>query len=391
MKVLFWMFIGFDRHATSEHLLCAMIEQLCRAGHTVHLVQKDTGGELPAIPTRLKDYPVTTDTVPARAVDKKNFAARYLAELAYIRQCKKVFHADYDAAFIQSDNAAGFAVSAVRRKAPGARITFNVQDVFPYNAALGGKLKQNGRLFRALAAVQRYGYRHADRVITISEDMKDTLVADGSEADKTEVIYNWSYQDALYENPDLAPVAHLFRPDTFRVVYAGNIGLMQNVELLIETADRMRNDPSVFFYIIGDGVYREKLEETVKARGMENVAFLPMQPPELAPLLYSAADVNVIPLVKGAYRTALPSKTATCLACGKPVIFAIGKQSRFGARVREEAGAIVTEPDQPDELAEAIRAVQNGAKATGAGAFFLKYCGITANSKRYAELIAGKG
>ena len=391
MKVLFWMFIGFDRHATSEHLLCAVIEQLCRAGHTVHLVQKDTGGELPAIPTRLKDYPVTVDVVSAPAADKRNFAARYLADLCYIRACRKRFASDYDAAFIQSDNVAGFAVRAVKRKAPAARVTFNVQDVFPCNAVLGGKLKQNGWLYKALAAVQRCGYRRADRIITISEDMKDTLVAGGTAPDKIEVIYNWSYQDALYENRDFSPVEHLFHPGRFRVVYAGNVGVMQNVELLIETAERMRDDPSVAFYIIGGGVYREKLETTVRDRGMENVTFIPMQPPELAPLIYGAADVNVIPLVKDGYRTALPSKTATCLACGKPVIFAIGKQSRFGARVREEAGAIVTEPDQPDELAAAIRAVQNGAKATGAGAFFLKYCGITANSKRYAELIAGKG
>lgn len=64
MRVLFWMFIGFDRHATSEHLLSAIIERLCEAGHSVHIIQKDTGGDLPIIPEKLSRYDVTTDVIP---------------------------------------------------------------------------------------------------------------------------------------------------------------------------------------------------------------------------------------------------------------------------------------------------------------------------------------
>ena len=81
MRVLFWMFIGFDRHATSEHLLSAIIERLCEAGHSVHIIQKDTGGDLPIIPEKLSRYDVTTDVIPYQAADKGNFIARYLAEL----------------------------------------------------------------------------------------------------------------------------------------------------------------------------------------------------------------------------------------------------------------------------------------------------------------------
>lgn len=77
---------------------------------------------------------------------------------------------------------------------------------------------------------------------------------------------------------------------------------------------------------------------------------------------YSAADVNVIPLVKDVYRTALPSKTATCLACQKPIIFAIGKDSKFGQRAMKEAGCPVVEADRADELVQAIIIVQNSEK-----------------------------
>ncbi len=381
------MFIGFDQHATSEHLLSAVIERLCEQGHSVHIIQKNTGGSLPSIPEKLSKYDITTDVIPYQAADKGNFIARYLAERKYVRTSKKYIASGFDAVFIQSTTVAGDAVRAVRSKLPKAIITFNVQDIFPYNAAFSGRVKKNGVVFKALAASQRYGYNHSDHIITISEDMKDTLLEDGVEAQKTEVIYNWSYQDEPYENLDLSPVAPMFRSDCFNVVYAGNIGVMQNVDILIEAAKLMKGDPRVWFQIIGSGLYKEKLEARAKAYEITNISFWPMQPPELAPAIYRAADVNVIPLVKNVYKTALPSKTATCLACGNPIIFAIGKESKFGQRAMEEAGCSVTEANKPEELAAAIYKIMNGEKENQADEFFLRYCGITENSKKYAETI----
>ena len=381
MKVLFWMFIGFDRHATSEHLLSAVIDRLCEAGNTVHIIQKNTGGNLPPIPEKLIRYNVTTDVIPYQAADKGNFITRYLTELKYINVCKNYITSDYDAVFIQSTTVAGFAVRAIRKKLPKAVVTFNVQDIFPYNLSFSGGLKRSSPVFKILAAEQRYGYKHADHVVTISEDMKDTLVADGVEADTVEVVYNWSYQDEPYENVALAPVSHMFKSEYFNVVYAGNIGVMQNVDILIEAAKLMKEDQSVWFHIIGNGVYKEKLEARAKEYGITNISFWPMQPPELAPAIYSAADINVIPLVKDVYRTALPSKTATCLACGKPIIFAIGKDSKFGQKAMREAGCPVVEADKADELVAAIYKVKSGEKENKATGFFQQNCGITKNSK----------
>lgn len=381
------MFIGFDQHATSEHLLSAVIERLCEHGHSVHILQKNTGGSLPSIPEKLSKYDVTTDVIPYQAADKGNFIARYLTELNYINACKKFITTDYDAVFIQSNNVAGFAVRAVRKRLPKAIVTFNVQDIFPYNLSFSGGLKRNSPIFKILAAEQRYGYKHSDHVITISEDMKETLVADGTDVDKVEVIYNWSYQDEPYENVDLAPVSHMFDKNYFNVVYAGNIGVMQNVDILIEVAKLMKEEKSVWFHIIGNGVYKEKLEARAKDYGITNISFWSMQPPELAPAIYSAADVNVIPLVKNVYKTALPSKTATCLACQRPIIFAIGQGSRFGQKAMNEAGCPVAEADRAEELVEAIKRVQNGERRNTAGDFFLKYCKMTDNSRKYAETI----
>lgn len=390
MKILFVLFIGFDKHATSEHLLTAIIEQLCKEGHSVHIFQKHTGGDLPSIPLVLKGLPVTTEIVPSKAVDKKNLISRYLAELNYICACKKLIREQFDAVFVQSNFAAGFAVSAIRSKLPEAFITYNVQDVFPYNAVYSGNLNRNSVVFKLLASTQRAGYEKCNKIITISEDMKETLVSDGTPADKVHVIYNWSYKDGLYDNVDSSRISHILKEGDFNVVYAGNIGTMQNVDILIETAKQMENDKSILFHIIGDGIHKEKLVEKVKEYNLSNVFFWPMQTPDLAPMIYSSASINIIPLVKNVYRTALPSKTATCLACQRPIIFAIGKDSLFGKKVFKETGCPVVDSDNTEEIVNSIYSIKAGECLPKTGQFYLEHFKLSDNSKMYARIITNR-
>ena len=78
MKILFWMFSGFDIHTTSEHLLKAVLEQLCDAGHSVHIIQKNLNGNLPIIPGNLKKESVTTDVVPFKNVHVIYYIIKFL-------------------------------------------------------------------------------------------------------------------------------------------------------------------------------------------------------------------------------------------------------------------------------------------------------------------------
>ena len=193
----------------------------------------------------------------------------------------------------------------VKRLLPKARLTYNVQDIFPENAAYIGSAK--GIVYKILSAEQRYAYRHADQIITISEDMKELLIEKGADSQKIEVVYNWSYTDSLYRYEDVysEKIAKFLSTDKFNVVYAGNIGTMQNVDVVVETAKLMQDEENVHFHIFGDGMYKERLQH--EAEGLSNISFWPMQPSELAPSIYAMADVNVIPLAPNIYRTALPS------------------------------------------------------------------------------------
>lgn len=390
MKVLMWMDGSFDRRTPSEHLLVAIVQALYANGHTVHIIQQDTGGPLDALPKELVNLGVTTDCVPCQMAAKGNLAGRYLAGLGYIWRCRKAIwkHRDCEAVFNQSSNAAGVMAFMVKQLLPRARLTYNVQDIFPENAAYIGSVK--GLVYRILSAEQRYAYRHADQIITISEDMKDLLIEKGADPHKTEVIYNWSYTDNLYRYEDVysEKIAEFLSMDKFNVVYAGNIGTMQNVDVVVEAAKLMQDEEDIHFHIFGDGMYKERLQH--EAEGLSNISFWPMQSSDLAPSIYAMADVNVVPLATNIYRTALPSKTATCIACQKPIIFCIGNDSRFGRMMSSEPGFYILGSCEADKLVDTIRKLKNNRTITDNSILYKKAFSRTANSKHYAEIIVGE-
>ena len=391
MKVLFFLCGSFDRRTPSEHLLTAMIETLYSKGHTVHIIQKNTGGSMPHLPIVLKNLGVTTAAVPCSTPKKRNFIARYLADLSYVRACRKhISKKDgYSAAFVQSTNVAGAVISLLRKKLGNISITFNVQDVFPYNAVFSGNLSKGGIPFKVLSACQRSGYNKADKIITISEDMADLLVLDGVDRNKISVVYNWSYGDAPYNASqlDMTETKKMFFEDKFNVVYAGNIGIMQNVDLVIEAAVLLKDERDVYFHVIGDGAYKNKLESKVNELGIANVKFWDMLGSAHAPSIYASASVNVIPLVKDVYKTALPSKTATCFAAGSPIILCIGTESKFAQMAKRETGCLCVESDDAEGLKNAILSVRQGHDTKRYGEFFVSKLGKKQNSEKYVEII----
>ena len=253
----------------------------------------------------------------------------------------------------------------------------------------GGVLKANGLLYKGFAAMQRHAYRYASQIITISEDMKDQLIALGVSEDKIRVVYNWGYRDSMYnpEQINYSCLDGLLDQTKFNVVYAGNIGMMQNVELVVRAAAQMKQEADICFHVFGDGMYRKKLEQLAQAINADNVFFHDMMNADCAPAIYSAADVNVIPLAKNIYRTALPSKTATCLACGKPVIFAIGRESQFVKRLTNAVEYEVVDSDDVAALCESIRRIGKGAKTSGIQDVFERDFSRTGNSNAYVRII----
>ena len=108
------------------------------------------------------------------------------------------------------------------------------------------------------------------------------------------------------------------------VLYAGNVGFSQSLDLVVEAARRM---PDVTFLINGDGAARAELERD--AASVANVRFAGYQPaPRLAEVL-ATGDVHVVPLRAGLGDVSVPSKTYSSLAAGRPVVASIDLDSEI--------------------------------------------------------------
>ncbi len=395
MRVLFWLSIGLDRRATSEHLLTAIVEALYNEGHMVHLIQMDTHGEKNELPPQMAKIGVTTNRIPCSVAKRSNLIERYMQEVKYVLKCARWIRKNrqFERVFVQSSNLAGLQVFILRKLLKNIPIIYNVQDIFPENAGYSGTISQNSLVFRFLSAIQKYAYHHSDKIITISEDMRNQLIEAGTPENNITVIYNWSYQDNPYDTKeiDCSRIEPLLDKSCFNVVYGGNIGRMQNVECVIRAAEKLQQQKDIVFHIFGNGIYKEKLENEVQHANLKNVFFHSILDSTDAPALYSSADINIIPLGKNIYRTAFPSKTATCLACGRPIILAIGTDSIFGNMMAEHTNTLLVDPDDLQGLCSAIIKVkQNGGidEHKDWEDYYKSFFSRSFNSHRYAEIIA---
>ena len=276
--------------------------------------------------------------------------------------------------------AAGW-LAARRRRAP---FVFNVQDVFPDVAVELGVIT-NRRVIAAASALERWCYDRADAVTVLSEDLRDNVERKTRDPSKVKVIPNFVDTGAIVPAERESPYRreHGLAGKTV-VMYAGNVGLSQSLDLVIAAAGALAHEESLVFVINGGGAARPELERS--ARGLPNVVFVDPQPPERLPEVLAAADVHLVPLKRGLARSSVPSKTYSILAAGRPLIASVDVGSEV-ARVVEDSGAgVAVPPDDPEAFTKAVqRFVESPAEGAAMGAAGRRWIEQWASPARVAE------
>ena len=236
----------------------------------------------------------------------------------------------------------GYTIARARR----APLVFNVQDVYPDIAIELGYL-QNRHLVRAARTLERLCYARADAVTVLSEDIKHNISARLDDPAKVRVIPN--FVDTTWIKPAVKENSYRreFGLDGKTVVmYAGNVGLSQSLDLVIRAASALSDRDDLVFVINGGGAARASLKED--ARGLPNVVFADMQPIERLPEVLAAADLHLVPLKRGLARSSVPSKTYSILAAGRPLLASVDEGSEV-TRLVARAGAGVAIPPEDQE------------------------------------------
>ena len=290
-------------------------------------------------------------------LDPKRFAGRALNYLTYFATAfvaaLKVRSCDVCVAMTDPPIIGLAALAASRRS--GGKFVFVSQDVFPEVAALIEDF-HSPLVNRALDRCNRYFLRAADRVIVLGDSMKRRLV-DGKGADprRMTVIHNWSDSGQLQPHGNNGFACRHGLAGRFVVMHAGNIGQSQNLDVVIDAAELLRDDDRIRMVFVGDGTRRSALEAAASARGLTNVVFIPYQPRAEMSHSYAAADIFLVSLRPGLSGFIVPSKVYSILAAGKPFIAAIEEDSEAVAIARAHGCGVIVPTSDAAALADAIR------------------------------------
>ena len=237
----------------------------------------------------------------------------------------------------------------------GARFVFLCEDIFPEVATLLEDF-QNRSINAALDRVNRYLLRSADGIVALGDRMRRRLVEEkGADPARVHVIHNWADCDAIVPGPkDNAFSREHGLADRFVLMHSGNVGLSQNLDVLVEAADRLRSKERLTVAIVGDGSKRRALEAMAAGRSLTNVRFLPYQPKALLHDSFASADAFLVSLKAGIEGFIVPSKVYGILAAGRPYIAATDPASEPAQIARESGCGLVAAPGDPAALADAI-------------------------------------
>ncbi len=214
-------------------------------------------------------------------------------------------------------------LGALIKKKLNVPFVYNLQDIFPDSLVGTGLAKKNGLFWKIGRLIENFTYRNADKIIVISQDFKQNIMAKGVPEEKIEVIYNWVDEEAVVDVPrsenKLFDKYGLDR-SKFYVTYNGNIGLTQNMDMLMEVAKELETNTDIQFVLVGEGAYKEQVEKMIEERNIKNVTLLPFQPYEDISHVFSLGDVSLVISKPGVGANSVPSKTWSIMSASRPVL-----------------------------------------------------------------------
>jgi glycosyltransferase involved in cell wall biosynthesis len=260
----------------------------------------------------------------------------------------------YDVVFVYGPSPILLAIPAVflawvkRRK-----LIVWVQDLWPESLSATGYVR-NPRVLRAVEWVVRRIYRHTDLLLVQSRAFEAPVAA---LAPGKPIAYYPNSVDATFAEPPSPGFALPAVPaleEGFAVVFAGNVGAGQAVEVMVDAAELLKHVPQIRFVVFGQGSSWDWMREQVRARGLTNLHLPGRFPVNTMPGLMQKAGALLVTLAdEPIFALTVPNKVQAYMASGRPILACLNGE---GARlVAEEAQAGLSVPAQDAQaLAAAV-------------------------------------
>jgi colanic acid biosynthesis glycosyl transferase WcaI len=245
---------------------------------------------------------------------------------------------------------AGWGLAAARR----VPFVFELGDLWPASIAAVGAVRDNF-LLRWLEMLELFLYRRSASVVALTNSFKENLTGRAIDPDKIAVVVNGvdlSRYGPRQRDKDLSDTWDL--DGHFVVGYIGTHGMAHGLSNVLDTAERLRDEKALRFILAGSGAERTDLMAEARHRRLDNVVFIPPQPKEAMPAVWSLCDVALVHLRDSpVFREVIPSKMFEAMGMGLPLLLATPEGE--ASRILQEDGAGVWVPaEAPGALAGAI-------------------------------------
>lgn len=227
---------------------------------------------------------------------------------------------------------------------------FELRDLWPESIVATGSMKR-GFLFNVLERIELGLYRDSAHVVAVTNAFKDDLERRGIREGKISVVTN-GVRPAVYRH-HLDGGWTAGGHEDFTVGYLGTHGLAHGLEVVLDAAELLSNEP-VRFVLVGDGAQKGWLQDQAARRGLGNVEFHPPIPRGEVPGLLTRIDAAVVPLRRTeTFRTVIPSKIFEAAAAGRPVL--LGVEGEAQGVIDAFGAGLCFEPENAGALADAVR------------------------------------
>lgn len=239
---------------------------------------------------------------------------------------------------------------------------YNVQDIFPDSLVGTGLTHEGSLIWKIGRIVEKITYRYADKIIVISEDFKKNIMAKGVPEDKIVVVYNWVDQNKVVDVPrekNKLFDAYGLERSKFYITYNGNIGLTQNMDMLLDVAKELQEEyEDIHFVLVGNGAYLDEVRRKVAEQQLENVHLLPFQPYEDISHVFSLGDASLVISKPGVGANSVPSKTWSIMSASRPVL-ANFDENELKTIIENNHCGIFTKAGDKDAFKESILTLYN--------------------------------
>lgn len=243
-------------------------------------------------------------------------------------------------------------------KIKGSKSIYNVQEIYPDLLINLGYIR-NGVFIKILKKIERWVYNMSDVVTTIDNQFYNIIEYRIKEKNKLTIIPNF-VDTELYSTKSSVSL-----PDEFKkkegytdILYAGNIGLAQEWDLIINLAKEIR-EFKINIWIVGEGLRKVYLESEIEKYRLNNIKLLPYYDRKYMPGINLFADIHFIAMNKKVEKYGFPSKVYTIMASGKPILVVSSEETPIVSFLKDKNAALLVTDHSISKFKEELLKLHN--------------------------------